>query len=408
MSLPRIGAATVIAFGILATLIVLLFLGHTVGWNATWRSVGVTPLLPPFFDAHVVLDYAACASKGIDPYHPHACNPDNFNIPPIWLWLGRIAVDENAAWFSCAMAAAAAAAIIALFRGRSGADGAIALIAIFSPSVFMGIERGNTDLLIFAITGAAAVTYNTQRNGRLVGTIALTTSAVVLKLFPMFTVALAIRCNRRDLLYAIAVSTLSLVYSIAILKYIFLIRANVPGTFMLSYGYKAIFFGLDHLRSEAGLPELGLAAAWLPILLTASALGCGAAAALINLRYSWASCKVAINEAGTAFIFGSSIYCGTFLLGTNFIYRLIFLLLCLPQLRDWCRQETGTKRQTAWWLFVTVLAVLWLNGIANGHTTFLIMPQLFNWLLFSELSAVLIWNALGNVRSSILRSDAAD
>jgi len=31
---------------------------------------------------HVINDYAASAWKGSDAYAPHACNVDNFNIPP--------------------------------------------------------------------------------------------------------------------------------------------------------------------------------------------------------------------------------------------------------------------------------------------------------------------------------------
>jgi fatty acid desaturase len=56
------------------------------------------------------------------------------------------------------------------------------------------------------------------------------------------------------------------------------------------------------------------------------------------------------------------------------------------------------------WLLVIVLAVLWLNGNANGHTTFLWVPQLFNWLLFFALAVVLISNflhsAVGNVSAA--------
>jgi hypothetical protein len=33
-------------------------------------------------------------------------------------------------------------------------------------------------------------------------------------------------------------------------------------------------------------------------------------------------CSVDMSAAGTAFLFGAGIYCGTYLLGTNFIYRL--------------------------------------------------------------------------------------
>ena len=101
MNLPRIDATLVVTIGVVTALIVLLCLGYAVGWNATWRGFGVTALQPHFFDTHVVIDYADCASKGIDPYIPHACNSANFNIPPIWLWIGLIAVGKNAAWFAC-------------------------------------------------------------------------------------------------------------------------------------------------------------------------------------------------------------------------------------------------------------------------------------------------------------------
>src|SRR5258707_4422678 len=90
-----IGAGTVGALGIVAAAVALLALGRLVGWNQTWRAFSVTPLQPPFFDMHVINDYAACAWKGVDAYGPHACNVDNFNIPPTWLWLGFLGVDGS-------------------------------------------------------------------------------------------------------------------------------------------------------------------------------------------------------------------------------------------------------------------------------------------------------------------------
>jgi hypothetical protein len=85
------------------------------------------------------------------------------------------------------------------------------------------------------------------------------------------------------------------------------------------------------------------------------------------------------------------------LLGTNFIYRLMFLLLCLPQLQDW--QIRWRESEKAAWmaeqgLFVTVLGVLWLNGNPNGHSIFLLLPQLLDWFLFFCMAAVLMSNFL--------------
>src|SRR5258708_38690142 len=83
-----IGSGTVVALGIVGAAVALLALGRLVGWDPTWPAFSVTPLQPTFFDMHVINDYAACASQGVDAYGPHACNVDTVNSPPTWLSLG--------------------------------------------------------------------------------------------------------------------------------------------------------------------------------------------------------------------------------------------------------------------------------------------------------------------------------
>jgi hypothetical protein len=175
----------------------------------------------------------------------------------------------------------------------------------------------------------------------------------------------------------------------------------VPTTFVLSYGYKAIFLGIDHIRDEAGLSPIGLADTWLPVLSVAAILICAAGVAINNFCKRREFCSVDSSVAGTAFLFGAGIYCGTYMLGTNFIYRLMFLLLCLPQLQDWQIQRRNTYRVgevAELVLFGTILATLWLNGSPNGHAIFLWFPQMLDWFLFFFLSAVMMLNFL---RSSI-------
>ena len=107
---------------------------------------------------HVINDYAACDAKGVDAYAPHACNPANLNIPPTWLWLGVLGVDgSDSTWLSIVIMAAAATAMVLLFRGRSWCHGLIALGALISPCVMMGGERGNLDLLILALVALTTV-----------------------------------------------------------------------------------------------------------------------------------------------------------------------------------------------------------------------------------------------------------
>jgi hypothetical protein len=395
---PRIGSGTVVALGVVGVAIALLALGRVVGWDPIWRAFGVTPLQPPFFDMHVINDYAACARKGVDVYAPHACNVDNFNIPPTWLLVGFLGVDgSGSSWLSAAVIAATAIVMTLLFRGRSKFHGLTALGAMISPSVMMGVERGNLDLLILALTGSAALIYEERRAVRACGTFAILCIAIALKLFPMFCVSLAARFSRQTFIFACVIAALSLIYLDWTLKYVLLIRRNVPTTFILSYGYKAIFLGVDHIRGEAGLSPIGLADTWVPAVTATLVLICAAAVAVNSFRNRRASCTVDVSAAGTAFLFGAGIYCGTYLLGTNFIYRLMFLLLCLPQLQDWQFRRYEGKEATGvaeLGLIGTVLGVLWLNGNANGHSIFLLFPQLLNWFLFFCMATVLMSNFL--------------
>jgi hypothetical protein len=213
----------------------------------------------------------------------------------------------------------------------------------------------------------------------------------------MFCVSLAARFSRQTFIFACTTLALSLIYVFSTMKYVLLIRRNVPTTFVLSYGYKTIFLGLDHIRSEAGLPPVGLADTWVPASTAAVVLMCAAIVAVMSFRNQREFCAVDISVAGTAFLFGAGIYCGTFLLGTNYIYRLMFLLLCVPQLLDWQIHKYGGDKVVGiaeLGLLVTVLGVLWINGNANGHSMFLLLPQLLDWFLFFLMVAVLLSNFL--------------
>lgn len=394
----RIGSGTALALGLVGVALALLGLGWDIGWDQTWRAFGVTPLQPPFFDMHVINDYAACASRGVDAYAPHACNIDNFNIPPTWLWLGFLGLDgSDSSSLSVAVIVAAAAMLVLLVQGRPWYHGLIALAALISPSVMMGVERGNLDLLILTLVGFAALIYEERGLGRASTAFALLGCGVVLKLFPMFCLALGARFSRRTFIFVSAAAAFSLLYLYLAMEYVFLIQRNVPTTFILSYGYKAIFLGLDHLRNEAGLDPFELADTWVPACTAGVVLICAAGAGVYSFYNERQFCSVHASVAGTAFLFGAGIYCGTYLLGTNFIYRLMFLLLCIPQFLDWQlqRDESDTAtRLVELGLFGTVLAVLWLNGNANGHSTFLLFPQLLDWFLFFCMTAVLALNLL--------------
>jgi hypothetical protein len=60
-----------------------------------------------------------------------------------------------------------------------------------------------------------------------------------------------------------------------------------------------------------------------------------------------------------AFRMGASIYIGTYLLGSNFDYRLMFLLFTIPQLTQWLSNSDSRLRRVARITFACAMYSLW-------------------------------------------------
>jgi hypothetical protein len=100
-----------------------------------------------------------------------------------------------------------------------------------------------------------------------------------------------------------------------------------------------------------------------------------------------------------AFWAGAAVYIGTYVFGSNFDYRLVFLLLCVPQLCWWSRATTAPAPVP--WPEVALAALvvtMWLSsakpplpfGLQTWYIHLSFPPEeVLNWLLFGWLSAAL-------------------
>jgi hypothetical protein len=137
----------------------------------------------------------------------------------------------------------------------------------------------------------------------------------------------------------------------------------------------------------------GLTASWIPIVAVALVLFLAVSSALAVWRRGRAQYRLDEGSDGVAFLFGSGIYCGSFLLlGTNYTYRLMFLLLCLPQLFDWMetpRDDDAGARRMAYLLLGSCLISMWLKF--HPEKT-LHINQITDWVLFGTLAMLIVLN----------------
>src|SRR5207247_5366711 len=77
---------------------------------------------------------------------------------------------------------------------------------------------------------------------------------------------------------------------------------------------------------------------------------------------------------------GASIFIGTFLLGSNFEYRLVFLMLTVPQLLTWSarRRPEALLART---ILIAMALFFWLKSYA--------VVEVLDWVLFAGLLTVL-------------------
>ena len=89
-------------------------------------------------------------------------------------------------------------------------------------------------------------------------------------------------------------------------------------------------------------------------------------------------------------ISGAFIFCGTFILGANWDYRLIFLILLVPNLIFLIEKNNSEYKKYLKLLIYSVLLIFWLSPFS----TFIFgLDEILIWLIFLFLT-ILILNHL--------------
>lgn len=396
-------SGTVVGFAIALVVVVLLTAGVVFGldWAATWKVIGFPgSAVPPFYDLRAITSSAAdCATSPHDvyPYINAACNPWSwFNYPPMWLLIGKLGVNEShTPWLAVLFELPALILIVVILRGRSIRAGILSLALVLSPSTILAFERGNIDILEWVLICAAALVFKENRPIRAAITVALLTLGVALKFLAAFCCILCIRFRKTAVLISVVLLLFTLGYIYSILDVMPVIRKATPVSPYISYGYLVIFNRLEILYAPyLGLNLTGLAKSYIPIIAVTFVCLSAAAITIYLWRRGEEIGRIADHSVGTNFLFGSAVYCGTFLLATNYTYRLIFLILCLPQILDWIEATPHADRRSRWigyLLYICCVISMWLKF----HPEFTLhVNQITDWILFTIFTALLTFSAL--------------
>lgn len=377
--------------GAIVALFFLVFTSFSyIHGSAPWTTVGVNAYKTKFEDLQSVTSSWDCTRKGIQAFPHNPCDPQlrPANYPRVWVHLGVFGLglgDTVALGVVLGFVFYIAALLV---PGRlSAREGVLYAALLLAPATLLGVERGNVDLLMFALVvlGIGLVRRSPWGGA---GPIVL---AGALKLFPAFALAVLVRRRARWAALGASVVVLA-VYAVATLDDIRTLRSVIPRVVENSYGAGVVSQALN----EAGVSWAQSASAVRYIRLGVIAAGLLAALALGVLAHPHGT--VPRSELRLdAFWAGAAVYAGTYLFGNNFDYRLVFLILCVPQLCTWAREGDSPAPWPAA-AIAAIVGTFWLSS-TNPPLPFELQSwyigldfppeEVLNWAIFAWVVAAL-------------------
>ena len=381
----RVGGRTVVAISLAGYFLLLAVLYGRLGYVTSWSDLGVSSMPPVFGDLRNITSALDCHREGFDPLVADPCDPWHrpMNYPRVFLlperlglgqrqtvWVGSLLV---VAFFGCALSWVGAVTML---------EGLIFAALLCSPAVMLAVERGNNDILIFCLLILATSLLKEHGKTRSLAYLAIG-AASILKFYPIVAIASALRERPRRALLVLSLAMGAFLAYIALTwRDVELINAAVPRTDSLSYGRSVLFIALErghhvHLLHGASI--------------VSAVLVCLSAYFLAHLTLGPdRSCSTHLD----GFRIGASIFIGTFLVGSSWNYRLLFLLLVVPQLLEWIKSGS-TSAPLSTWVLGGVLFTLWSSFLSRWFTmsvgpVIFLLKELTNWTLLFALLYLLL------------------
>jgi len=351
-----------------------LFLG---GYNFFLKFWGITSV-PYFVDLKILLCGIDAMRDGINPYNSICVNNiAYYNYPIIWgifSYLPFLTV-KNTIIIGIVLAIIFTLISLHFFGKLDRKKIVYYSLLLFSPATILALERGNCDLIIYILILVALI--NKLYKNYFFSIILLFTS--FLKLFPFgaFFSVLFLKWKNYKIKYLTLITMLVMfgIYLILISNDLIMVSNKTPRPI----GYHA--FGLGNipgmLMAKYGQNKL----IWFFYLIFTTLI---IIIIFFKTNANISQLNIYNNKFGTAFIVGSCIFLTTYLIGNNFEYRLIFLILCIPQLFIWSIDKNDP---TAKAILLIILIVFWQSffGLTLKIPFYVYFGQFLVLILFSIL-----------------------
>lgn len=364
------------AYLLLVSVVVIGFAFYLCGEDA-WMIWNIPTLSPAFVDARIVTAGAESHRLGFKPEVENPMDPYGrpFNLPAIWKLLFLTGINQQHTIVFAGILIAAFLLGLVVFSSQLDRFSSFLLaLSALSPPVFLAFERGNVELLVFLFCSLSLK----WMGGKGVTSSLILWFAGILKVFPIFGLLSLLYMRKQTLIRHSTYILLAFsLYALLTLDNFRRIISNTEVGYDLSYGLGVLPF---YVEEKMGSHAIAVFISLSLVVLSMAVLILSIYTSLqVNGRLDGKQYEL------SAFRLGAGIYVGTFLLGNNWDYRLIFLLFALPQLADWM-----AYRMTARYTLVAVVVSLSYLWLARFLPFAYFLDEIANWVIFAGLIHLLI------------------
>ena len=320
-------AVAIAAFAMMAALFVA---GPRPLYDGLLHHWGIDPWAFPFLDTDTILSALRCRRMGVDIFVTNPCDPLGrvFDYSPLWLagavfpvtsgWIGPVGLSFVALFL---------AALFLLPPGRGWRATLIVTLGAVSSACMYAVERGNNDLVVFALGAATAALASRRGAWRTLG-YGCALLAGLLKYYPLALLATALRewPGRFGLVAAAALGAIAVFAAAEGAELARALRLIPTGPFFNDmFGAKTLPGGLGWMF---GLPPGAVGGLEAVLLAGAAAIGMR-----LGSRSSMRGDLERLTEPERMFLLvGSLLLIACFATAQNIGYRASLIVLLLPGL----------------------------------------------------------------------------
>jgi hypothetical protein len=286
--------------------------------------------------------------------------------------------------------------LLLLLPRLNAIEGVLVAAAVCSPAVMFAVERANMDLVIFSGLALAAIVWRRGSAAAEYIAVGLVFVLAVAKLYPAVALLAFLSVRRRGTRIAAGAALLSFAAYVVVTRddMATIAQTATQGQYY-SYGARILLGQLYHgvVGDQWGGSR---ALAQVVVLLAVIVLGVTLWFWLRH-RSRRSAEHVPVPETSDtsdliAFRMGALVYLGTFVAGNNFDYRLVFLLLTLPQLLRWLALPGASEHPAVLprATMVVLLLALWIGTLSQQLR---LWDELVSWTLAGMLLVLLARSA---------------